>query len=119
MTVECPYSGVGGSPPTSPTTRPRTSDVRPAGRRVWCRDDPQESSAPGRGRVAFLRRCHRVAQLARADPGPAARTGRTGRLLDLYLHQLAAHGPLPPGVVGQVPGPGADGGRGAHARVRG
>ena len=46
---------------------------------------------PGRGQAALFRRRDRVAQLAAADAGRAARQGRPRQLLDLHLHQLAAH----------------------------
>ena len=73
--------------------------------------------APGRGQAAVVRRRDRVAQLAAADAGRPARQGRPGRLLDLHLHQLAAHAALRPRLGREVQGPRAGGDRRAHAGV--
>src|SRR5262249_55054150 len=66
--------------------RPTRSDPldRPSpGRRTAC--------AAGRGSPRVVRGRDGVAQLRAADARRLARTGRTRRLLDLHLHQLAAH----------------------------
>ena len=48
-----------------------------------------------RGSPAGVRRGDRLAQLGATDPGGSPRAGRPRRLLDLHLHQLAAHPALP------------------------
>ena len=60
----------------------------------------------------------RVAQFAAADAGRAAREGRPGRLLDLYLHQLATPASLCPRLGREILRPGAGRDRRAHPRVR-
>jgi hypothetical protein len=47
----------------------------------------------GRGDAAAPVRRGRLAELAAADPGGLARQGRSGRFLDLFLHQLPARCP--------------------------
>ena len=54
---------------------------------------------------------------AAADAGRPARQRRAGRLLDVHLHQLAAHARLRPRLGREVPRPRAGGGRRAHAGV--
>ena len=54
--------------------------------------DPSIPCPPAvRGSPRAVRRRDRLAQLAAAHAGGAARQGRARRLLDLHLHQLAAH----------------------------
>ena len=69
------------------------------------------------GSMPLARRRDHVAQLSATDVGRPARQGRARRLLDLHLHQLAAHAALRPRVGREVPRsrPGRD--RRAHARV--
>ena len=57
----------------------------------------------GRG-VPFFGWRDRVAQLAAAHSGRPARTRRAHRLLDLHLHQLAAHASLCARLGREIPG---------------
>ena len=79
-------------------------------------------AAPHRGRElrrrSGLGARHRLAQLAAADGDGAARQGGARRLLDLYLHQLAADVALRPRVGREVQGSGARRDRRAHAGIR-
>ena len=59
---------------------------------------PAPRSLPVGGSPARLRRRDRLAQLAAAHAGGPAREGRPRRLLDLHVHQLAAHARLRPRV---------------------
>ena len=72
----------------------------------------------GRGTPAVIRRRDRLAQLGAADARGTPRTRRPRRLLDLHLHQLAAHAALRPGLGREVPRPRPDRDRRPHARVR-
>ena len=76
------------------------------------------ASLPIEGHAALSRRRHDLAQFATADAGGLARQGRARRLLDLHLHQLAAHATLRSCVGREVQGSGTRGDRRAHARVR-
>ena len=76
------------------------------------------STTARRRRVAFSRRRDRVAQFAAVDDGRPARKGRPDRLLDLYLHQLAAHPALCPRMGREIQESGSGRDRRAHARVR-
>ena len=58
--------------------------VRPSPRR-------RPAGTAGRGPARVLRRRDELARLGAADAGGTARAGRPRRLLDLHLHQLAAH----------------------------
>ena len=59
-----------------------------------------------------------MAQLGAAHaPGPP-RPSRPRRLLDLHLHQLAAHAPISAGVGREIRGRRSHGDRRSHARVR-
>ena len=78
---------------------------------------PAAVRLPDRRRLAFARRRDRVAQFAAVDAGRPARQGRARRLLDLYLHQLAAHTPLRPRVGREIQGSRSGGDRRAHAGV--
>ena len=69
------------------------------------------------GRPAGLRRRDRLAQLGAAHARRAARQGRARRLLDVHLHQLAAHPRLRPRVGREVRGSRPRRRRRAHARV--
>ena len=92
----------------SGTTCPRRRRTRsPARSSTWRAvtgraTDSRSRTAAGRGPAARLRRRDRLAQLGAADAGGAARPGRAGRLLDVHLHQLAAHAGLRPGVGREV-----------------
>ena len=81
-------------------------------------DDPSSKSITHRRRVAVSRRRDRVAQFAAVDAGRPARKGRPHRLLDLHLHQLAAHTSLCPRLGREVQGSGIGGDRRALAGVR-
>ena len=70
-----------------------------------------------RGRTALAGGCDLVVELARAHSGHAARQGRAGRLLDLFLHQLPAFAAVRQGVVREVPGSRPGDHRRARARI--
>src|SRR4051794_5253863 len=79
----------------------------PLGRRRTC-------DAPARARTPALAGARDgVAELRAADSRVAARPRRRRRVLDVHLHQLAAHAALRAGVGGEVPGRGAGRDRGA------
>ena len=96
QTVECLAAGPG---PACPDGRSR----------FWsgprCREGYGAASAGGpyrrppgdagpvarRGSPARFRRSNRLAELVRADSGGSGRKGRSRRLLDVHVHQLAAH----------------------------
>ena len=59
-----------------------------------------------------------MAELAAADAGGAARQGRAGRFLDLFLHQLPARASLRPRLGREVQGPGPGRDRRARAGIR-
>ena len=71
----------------------------------------RESQAARRRHVGVARGRHRLAQLAAADGRRLARQGRAHRLLDLHLHQLAAHSTLRSLLGGKVQGSGTGGDR--------
>ena len=54
----------------------------------------EHPALPDEGRLALVRRRRRLAQLGAADSRVAAGSGRSRRLLDLHLHQLAADAAL-------------------------
>ena len=82
------------------------------------REGSHGSSSPARGAHAVARRRHGVAELATVDDRAAARPcGRRG-LLDLHLHQLAAHTPVRTGVGTGVRERRPRRHRRAHPRVR-
>ncbi len=74
-------------------------------------------STAGRGPHARLRRGDRLAQLAAAHGGRPAREGRARRLLDVHVHQLAAHARLRPRLGREVRGARTGRRRRPHARV--
>ena len=72
----------------------------------------------GRRSPADIRWRDRLAQLRTFDARRTAWPRRPRRLLDVHLHQLAAHGALSPRVGCEVPRPGLDRDRCSHARIR-
>ena len=100
-----------------------TSQVRSSGARSKVgacsrlREGSDGSSSPARGAHAVARRRHGVAELATVDDRAAARPGRRRGLLDLHLHQLAAHAPVR-SRVGTAYRRRAGRHRRAHPRVR-
>jgi hypothetical protein len=95
--------------------------TRRGGKPALVRQDSPEcgrGQAAGRGRAARTGRRDRVAQFAAARGRRAGREGRPCRLLDLHLHQLAAHATVCPRLGRQVYPARVGGHRRAHARVR-
>ena len=98
--------------------RGRAVALRPGGRRRGRPRRPPQLPALGAG--AGLHRHPAVVQHAgrpAADAGRPARPGRARRLLDLHVHQLPAHAPLPRGLGRALPRGRADHRRRAHAGV--
>ena len=118
--VRAPDSSPAASATTCPR-KPRRRSPRPSSMSTACiggREEAMDQDASGwqtlgtrptlaarrtrrgpaacRGSRCRVRRRDRVAQLAAADRGRPARQGRPGQLLDLHLHQLAAHPALCP-----------------------
>ena len=90
----CPRRRRRRSPRPSSTSTP-TDDGEPRRRRDSGSTCPSRATCPARRR-------DRLAQLAAADRGRPAGEGRAGRLLDLHLHQLAAHARLRPRLGREV-----------------
>ena len=67
---------------------------------------------------AVVRRRDRMAQFGAADTAGTARPCGRCRLLDIYLHQLAADRPVRPRLGREVSRPRADGDRRPYPRVR-
>jgi len=102
--------------------KPRARSPTPSSKsEVDCREFLQQSPQRGliarRGSPPWFRRGSRLAQLAPAQRGGFAGAGRSRRLLDLYLHQLAPHTRLCTRVGREIPGSGVGRGRRPHSRV--
>ena len=92
----CSHGAHGAGPVHIPGAIERRS--KQGGSCIRRREGSHGSSSPARGAHAVARRRDGVAELATVDDRAAARPGRRRRLLDLHLHQLAAHTPLRPGL---------------------
>ena len=95
-----------------------TSGVQRAIRSVTHRLTGETPELPVEGQPGGVRRRDRLAQFGAADSGGPPRARRPRRLLDVHLHQLAAHPALPARMAREVRGPGRDGDRRPHAGVR-
>ena len=78
----------------------------------------RRARAARRGPPRLVRWRERLAQLRAADARGPPRPSRPRRLLDLHLHQLAAHPPVSSGLGREIRGRRPDHHRRAYARVR-
>src|SRR5439155_230532 len=72
----------------------------------------------GRGRRAILPSRQRMAQRGASDAERAARPCGRRPVLDLHVHQLAAHAGVLPRLVAEIQGPRAHDDRRPHARIQ-